>query len=200
MTTNTTPPAWAENFLRLVLRRVDFDAVSGDLLEEYRDRIHPARGQAQADSWYVKQVIGFAVRSAGVWGTLFGAAVVARTALDWFVPTRDFSMRSSISTFVGVGLLLVAGFLSARRSGSFASGPMCAALAAGMGGLISVAGAAGMLAFFHDSQTMSAIEGSGGLGEAFTLPIMMLVPALILGAVGGALGVAAHAKVRFDRN
>ena len=69
-----------------------------------------------------------------------------------------------------------------------------------MGGLISVAGAAGMLAFFHDSQTMSAIEGSGGLGEAFTLPVMMLVPALILGAVGGALGVAAHAKVRFDRN
>ena len=198
MTTNATPPAWAEDFLRLLLRRADFDAVSGDLLEEYRDRIHPARGQTGADSWYVRQVIGFAIRSAGVWGALFGVAIVIRTALDWFLPTQDFSVRSATSTYVGIGLLLAAGFSSAWRSGSFASGPLAAALAAVIGALISMAGAAGMLAVFHDSQTMSAIEGSGGLGEFFTMPIMMVVLALILGTIGGALGAAANSKLRLD--
>ena len=117
MTTVATPPAWADDFLRLVVRRADFDAISGDLLEEYRDRIHPARGQAQADFWYVKQIIGFAVRTVGVWGALFGAAIVLRTALDWFVPTSDFSFRSAMSTYFGLGLLLATGFWSAWRSG-----------------------------------------------------------------------------------
>lgn len=198
MTINPTPPAWAEAVLRLVLKRTDFDAVSGDLLEEYRDHIHPAKGRQRADSWYVSQVFGFAIRGVGVWGALFGIAAVVRTALDWFVPTQDFSIRSSISTFAGVGLLLVTAFWCSWRSGSFAAGPLGAAFAAAMGAVITVSASAGMLAIFHDSQTMSAIEGSGGLGEVFTLPIMMLVPALILGTIGGALGAAAHAKVRID--
>ena len=198
MTTNATPPAWAEAVLRLVVKGADFDAISGDLLEEYRDRIYPTRGQERADSWYVWQVLGYAMRSVGVWGALIGVAVVARTALDWFVPTQDFSIRSSISTYVGVGLLLVTGFSSAWRSGSFASGPLAAALAAVIGAIISAAGAAGLLAIFHDSRTMSAIDGSGGLGEAFTLPIMLIVPALILGTIGGALGAAAKKNRRLD--
>jgi hypothetical protein len=198
MITNATPPAWAEDVLRLVLRHADFDAVSGDLLEEYRDRVHPARGQQRADSWYVRQVLGFAIRSVGAWGALFGVATVVRTALDWFVPTQDFSVRSSISTYVGVGLLLVIGFWSAWRSGSVASGPLAAAVAAAVGALLSVAGAAAMLAVFNDSKTMSAIEGSGGLGEVFTLPIMMVVPGLILGTIGGALGAAAKTNRRLD--
>jgi len=198
MSTNATPPAWAEAVLRLALKGADFDAISGDLLEEYRDRIYPARGQERADSWYAWQVLGYAMRSVGIWGALIGVAVVARTALDWFVPTQDFSLRSSISTYVGVGLLLVTGFWSAWRSGSFASGPLAAALAAVIGAVISAAGAASMLAAFHDSQTMSAIEGSGGLGEVFTLPLMMVVPGLILGTIGGALGAAANDKLRLD--
>src|SRR5262245_58937130 len=93
-----------------------------------------------------------------VWGTLFGVAAVARTALDWFAPTADFSARSAISTYVGVGLLLVAGFWTAWRSGSFISGLLTAVLSAAIGAVISIAGAAGMLAVFHDSQTMTAIE------------------------------------------
>ena len=198
MTTNATPPAWAEDVLRLVLRRADFDAVSGDLLEEYRDRIHPARGQARADFWYVKQIIGFAVRSVGVWGALFGVAIVVRTALDWFVPTRDFSVRSAISSYVGIGVLLAAGFWSAWRSGSMKSGPLFAILTVIIGEIISDTGAAAMLAMFHDPQTMSAVEASGGLGEAFTLPIMLVLPAVILGTLGGALGVVANRKLRID--
>lgn len=196
MSTNATPPAWAEAALRLVVKRADFEAVSGDLLEEYRDRIYPARGPEQADVWYVRQVTGYGIRSVVVWGVLFGLAAVARTALDWFIPTQDFSVRSAVSTYVGVGLLLVTGFWSAWRSGSFGAGPLAAALAAIIGAFVSIAGAAGLLAVFHDSQTLSAIDGSGGLFEAFTLPVMMIFPGLILGTIGGALGVAANDKLR----
>ena len=198
MSTNATPPAWAEAALRLVLKPTDFEAVSGDLLEEYRGRIYPARGQGQADVWYVTQVTGYWIRTVGVWGALFGLAAVVRTALDWFVPTQDFSVRSAVSTYVGVGLLLVTGFWSAWRSGSFGAGPVAAALTAVIGACISIAGAAGLVAVFHDSQTMSAIDGSGGLGEAFTLPVMMVVPGLILGTIGGALGAAAKKNRRLD--
>lgn len=198
MSTNATPPGWAESILRAVVTRRSFDSVSGDLLEEYRDNVYPARGQQGADTWYVLQVFGFAIRSVGVWGALFGLAEVARTALDWFVPTHDFSVRSAISTYVGVGLLLATGFWSARRSGSLASGPLSAALAVMVGEIISAAGAAGMLACFHDPRTMSAVDASGGLGEVFTLPIILVLPALILGTLGGALGAAANQKLRID--
>jgi len=41
MTTDATPPAWAEAILRTVLKRADFASISGDLLEEYRETIYP---------------------------------------------------------------------------------------------------------------------------------------------------------------
>lgn len=133
-----------------------------------------------------------------VWGALFGGAFLARTALDWLMPTQDFSVRSAVSTYVGISLLLVTGFWSAWRSGSFVSGTLSAIVAAAIGAIVSIAGAGAMLAVFHDQQTLAAIERSGGLGEVFTLPIMMVIPALILGTLGGALGAAANAKVRID--
>ena len=198
MITDATPPAWAEMILRAVVNRRDFDSVSGDLLEEYRDTVYPARGRAAADRWYVVEVSGFVMRSVGVWGALFGGAFLARTALDWFVPTQDFSVRSAISTYVGMSLLLVTGFWSAWRSGSSAAGTFSATAAAIIGAMVSIGGAAGMLVMFHDQQTLAAIEGSGGLGEVFTSPLMMVVPALVLGTLGGALGAAANAKLRID--
>jgi hypothetical protein len=198
MSTDAMPPLWAETILRAVLKRADFDALAGDLLEEYRASVYPARGPQAADLWYVMQVVGFVVRTVGVIGALFGLAFLGRTALDWFVPTQDFSVRSSISTFLGVGLLLLTGFWTAWRSGSSTSGTLSATLAAIIGALISVAGAAGMLAVFHDPQTLAAIQGSGGLAEVFTLPIMMVFPAVIFGTLGGAVGAAANAKLRVD--
>jgi len=198
MTTDATPPAWAEAILRTVLKRADFASISGDLLEEYRETIYPERGRDGADRWYIKEVFGYVVRSVWIWAALFGAAGVARTALDWFIPTHDFSVRSAISTYVGIGLLLFTGFWSAWRSGSVASGPLSATAVVLIGELIDTAVAALMLALFHDPRTMSAIEASGGLGEVFTLPILLIVPAVVLGTLGGAFGAAAHAKVRVD--
>jgi hypothetical protein len=190
MSTEATPPAWAEALLRDVLQPVDGDSVTGDLLEEYRESIHPGRGPWRADVWYVGQVLGFVWRDARLWGTLFGVAFVARTALDWLRPPSDFYIRASVSTSLGITLLLAAAFLAARRSGSSAAGMIAGVTTASIGAAISIGGATALLAIWHDPQTMAAIRGSGGLGEVFTLPVMMLLPGLGLGIFGGIAGVA----------
>ena len=133
-----------------------------------------------------------------VWGVLFGGAFLARTALDWFVPTQDLSVRSSILTYVAGGLLLANGFWAAWLSGSSRSGTFSAAATAFVGAMISMGGAAAILAVFHDEQTLANIERTGGVYEAFILPVIMVIPALILGTLGGGLGAAAHAKQRID--
>jgi hypothetical protein len=187
---SATPPDWAEALLRVSLEPSDRDSVSGDLLEQYRDTILPARGQRRADRWYITQVFGFIWRAARLWGALFGTAAVARTALDWFAPTSDFHTRSSVSTALGVGILLGVGCWTARRSGSFLTGTVAGVATAALGACVSLAGAAALLAFRHDPGTMAAIRGSGGLGEVFMLPIMFVLPGMLLGTVGGVAGAA----------
>jgi hypothetical protein len=186
--TPATPPAWAEALLRLFVTPSRYDNVSGDLLEEYRDSVLPTRGPHRADLWYVTQVLGFMSRGAGLWAALFGAAFIARTAMDWLDPTVDFHARSMVSTLLGIGILLVAGFAAGRRSGSIAAGTALALATTAVGAAISIIGAAALLATWHDPGTMAAIRGSGGLSEAFTLPIMMVVPGAVFGTVGGAAG------------
>jgi hypothetical protein len=187
---SATPPRWAEALLRVVLKPGDSDSVSGDLLEEYRDSIHPVLGQRRADRWYMTQVIGFVWRDARVWAALFGAAVIARTAMDWVAPPGDFQTRSAVSTALSTGILLAAGFWAAWRSGSFVAGTVAGAATAGIGGCVSIVGAGALLALWHDPATLQAIRGSGGLSEAFTLPLMMGVPGVLLGTLGGLVGAA----------
>jgi hypothetical protein len=183
-----TPPSWAEALLRVFLTPADFDSVSGDLLEEYRDSIRPVRGESAADAWYVMQVLGFVWRSARIWAVLFAAAFVTRTALDWLAPPVDFHTRSTVSTFLGIGLLLSAGLWASMRSGSFFGGTLAGVAATALGAVISIIGAAGLLAIWHDAGTMAAIRASGGLGEVFELPVMMVIPGAVLGTIGGVVG------------
>ena len=62
--------------------------------------------------------------------------------------------------------------------------------------LMSVTGAMLLLAIWHDPQTQEAIIGSGGLGEVFVLPFMMIIPAVIVGTIGGAAGSASRRLLR----
>jgi hypothetical protein len=183
-----TPPDWAEALLRVFLTPADFDSVSGDLLEHYRDSIRPARGQSAADAWYVWQVLGFVWRRARIWAVLVAAAFVTRTALDWLEPPADFHTRATVSTFLGIGLLLCAGLWASMRSGSFVAGTLAGVAATALGAVISILGAAGLLALWHDAGTMAAISASGGLGEVFALPLMLVVPGAVLGTIGGLVG------------
>ena len=193
-----TPPAWAEGVLKIVVLPQDRLTVSGDLLEEYRERIHPARGQRAADAWYVRQVSGFVWRGYALWAALLSGTWVARGALDWLVPTTDFHARSLASTLISVGIFLSVGVLAAWRTVSFrresdlgdafAAGGIAGLITAVIGAFATVSGAAILLAIWHDPATLAAIDGSGGLGEAFTLPFAMAVPGTLLGALGGLLG------------
>jgi len=108
---NARPPQWAEALLRLLLTPKDRESVSGDLLEEYRDTIVPARGPA-ADRWYVWQVGSFLLRTSWGWGAVLGAALVIRYLFDTLVPVTDYRMRATTLTYTIIGAFLLAG---ARR-------------------------------------------------------------------------------------
>ena len=184
------PPAWAESILRVALGPREFESVAGDLLEEYRDTLVPQRGQSGADAWYLFQVSVFVGRRAGVWALLFGGAFLARTALDAFAPTTDFSTRSAISTYLGVGLLLTAGCWAAVRSGSLFAGTIVGFATTALGAIVSILGASILLGVWHDAATMEAIRGSGGVSEIFSLPLMLMMPGVLLGTIGGLMGSA----------
>jgi len=80
--------------------------------------------------------------------------------------------------------------LAYRRSGSFVAGIVAGVATAVIGAVISIVGDAVLLAIWHDPGTLAAIRGSGGLSEVFTLPVMMVMPGLLLGTVGGIAGAA----------
>ena len=52
-----SPPRWAEAQLRSLLRPVDRESISGDLLEEYRAVRRPSLGALRANIWYVRHVL-----------------------------------------------------------------------------------------------------------------------------------------------
>lgn len=190
MTATANPPRWVEVLLKVFLKPGDFESVSGDLLEQYRDSVYPVRGRRRADLWYVGQVLSFVSPGARLFAALFSAQFLARTALDWFQPPLDFHTRSTVSTALAVGTLLAAGFWAAWRSESFAAGAFAGIFTTSLASITSIAGAAAMLAFWHDPQTMAAIRGSGGFEEVFTLPVTMVFPGVVLGACGGIASAA----------
>ena len=61
---------WGDFVLRLLVRRRDRDTISGDLLEEYREHVLPARGPRAARFWYVRQILSFV--SPLAWGLVIG--------------------------------------------------------------------------------------------------------------------------------
>src|SRR5438552_1362536 len=134
------PPRWADAILRLSLKTTDRETVSGDLLEEYRAAIVPARGKASANAWYVRQVAGFVWRATWVWAVLFSGAFVARQAWDFLVPTHDFVFRSQLTTYAAVALLAGSAFWAAWRSGSFVAGLVITIVMTQIAAVLSVAG------------------------------------------------------------
>lgn len=182
------PPRWAEVLLQLVLTSADRDCVSGDLLEQYRDEIVPARGQSAAARWYVRQVCGYLWRAAWPWAAVFAAGFLARTVYDWRVPTTDFLERSRLTTAFGATTLVGAAFWGSRRSRSVLAGLLLAGLTTQIAAVFSLAGVTVALLVWHDAGTMRAIAGSGGLMEAYTLPFMTIGPAIVGGTIAGTIG------------
>ena len=188
VTVNASPPSLGELILRAFLTERDFETVSGDLLEEYRENVCATRGALRADLWYWAQVLGFAWRDAGSWAILFAAVFLARTAIDWHMPTADFHTRSAISTLAAVGNFLAAGLRAGSRSGWSAAGAIAGLATAGLALPLQFLGAGMLLVLWHDPTIVAAIRGSGGLEEVYTLPLLTVLPGILFGAIGGALG------------
>jgi hypothetical protein len=180
-----TPPLWAEQVLRLLLKPEDRESVSGDLLEEYRVSVAPSRGRVRADIWYLREVIGLVWRAASIWGLLLAVSVIGRDTLDWWLsPTDDFYARSIVSTGVAVALFACAGALTAWRSRSIRSGMLAGTAAGLIAAVIVNLGSVVMLAVKHDPHTMAMIRASGGLDEVFSLPIFITLPGTVCATVG----------------
>lgn len=190
--TSSMPPRWAESLLRLVLDSRDQATVSGDLLEEFRESIRTTRGPTAADAWYVRQVIGFVVWSNAVPALLLGGAFVSRTALDWLQPPANFHARSLISTLIAASILLVSGLFASWKSDMILAGGLSGIATTALAAFLSTIGALGLLAIWHDPTTLRAIEASGGLEEVFSLPVMLMVPGVAIGGVGGVIGATAR--------
>jgi hypothetical protein len=135
-------------------------------------------------------------RSTWVFAAVFSGAFLARILYDWLVPTTDFVARAQASTYFGASTLLLVGFWSAWRAGSFAAGPLGAAVTSQIAAVMSAVGAAVLLAIWHDPDTQRAIIGSGGLGEVFVLPFMMIIPAVIVGGLGAAAAILGKRLLR----
>jgi hypothetical protein len=194
VTSTASPPRLVEAIFRLLLAPHDRESVSGDLLEEYRDSIYPARGRRRADLWFTRQVAAFIWHSNQLWAALLGGAFIARTALDWLVPTVDFHSRSAVSTVLSVGILLCAGFLAGWRSGSPWAGIIAGMATTLIAAIVSGFGAVWLLILYHDPHTMAAIQASGGLEEVFTLPVALVIPGVCLGLLGGLSATAARMR------
>ena len=182
------PPRWAEAILRLLLKPEDRDSVSGDLLEEYRDSIVPARGAA-ADWWYLRQVGSFLLRASWAWGAILGAALVIRYLFDTLVPPTDYRMRATALTYTIMTACLLAGFSGAWRTRSMRAGVLTSLSAATMGAFFSIVGTGLMLAVWHDPATLDAWRRSGGLDEAFIdVPLKIIALGAAIGTLGAVLG------------
>lgn len=195
---DATPPAWAEGLLQFVVRRDHRDSITGDLLEEYRERMVPSRGPAAADRWYVRQMLGYMWRETWLWAVVFAAAALFRDALDRFDPPQSYYLRSIITTWTAIALFAATGFFGARRTQSFVGGAL-AGLAMGLiAAGLTVAASVVMLALAHDAATMDAIARSGGLEEAFILPFVIVVPGTVFATIAAGIGRLSTLGWRID--
>ena len=131
-------------------------------------------------------------RTAWFCGVVSAAAILARTALDWFVPPETFYARATVTTFTAIGLFAFAGFRATWRTGSLRSGMLAGIGMGAISAALVLAGSLVMFAFRHDAQTLWAIERSGGLAEVFTLPLIMALPGALIAGLGGILGKIAR--------
>ena len=81
------PPRWSEQLLRSLLIDRDRDAISGDLLEEYREVVVPTHGARRARWWYRRQAVGVVWHGARLpvmiglaIGTVLGVMILIDTA------------------------------------------------------------------------------------------------------------------------
>ena len=113
---------WADFVLRLLLSPRDRDAISGDLLEEYREEILPAKGPYVARLWYLRQVMSFVspLKVGLAMGFAAGTLNLVDTAIEPLTDDTAGRMLPLLGVLLFVWLLI--GFRAARRTQRFRDG------------------------------------------------------------------------------
>jgi hypothetical protein len=184
------PPRWAGALLSWLLPPDEAETVVGDLVEEYRETVLPARGQQQADVWFIWQVAGFVWRAPIVWGFVIAMFISGRFLLDTFAPPASYFQRSFFTTWSSILIYLLAGAWAARRTGRALTGTLLALTAHAIGWSLSVAITAVLFVgvIRNDPRMLSLFHETGGWGEQWLLSLMLLPFVLVLGSLGGLCG------------
>jgi hypothetical protein len=213
------PPRWAERLLRIFLASRDRDTIPGDLLEEYREVVLPARGKLRAQIWYVKQVLSF-VDAITLGFIIGGLAATANLIATPLLPDAE-DTPAALLAFYGPMLLMWALFCFAtyRRSRSLAQAIKAGALIGfvtfaifQVGNLVRVNLFLDTVSHRDDWRNMLSSYRTSGFGSfraytnyiyAVMTPLLLLVGSTIgaaTGLVGGLLGLttgtAGQARVR----
>jgi uncharacterized protein YqgC (DUF456 family) len=184
------PPGPAAALLSWLLPAEEAETVAGDLIEEYRDTVLPASGRWSANTWFVRQVVGFVWRAPAVWGLLVGMFVSGRFLLDTFAPPASYSQRSFFTTWSSILLYLLAGAWGARRTGRAATGTLVAVCAHAIGWIVNAAVTAVLFVgvIRTEPARLTLFKQTGDWGEVWFLPLMLLPFVLVLGSIGGLCG------------
>ena len=110
---------WADIVLRLLLSQRDRETISGDLLEEYREDVLPARGAFRARLWYARQVASFI--SPVTWGLIIGITAGSLQLLDTALEPLADDTAGGMLIIVGTLLTLwtAASYVATERAGRF---------------------------------------------------------------------------------
>ena len=100
------------------------------------------------------------------------------------MPTNTFAPRAEATTLTMISTLLVIGGSSTLRTRSVTAGIASTATALTLAAVIDIFALAFIYVNWRSAELMAAIKASGGLLEAFTLPIILIVPGTLIGAVG----------------
>jgi hypothetical protein len=180
--------------LSALLPRASDESVSGDLLEQYRETVFPARGALGANVWYVRQAAGFLWRSTWIFVVFFASILILRTIVDTFAPPglapHSYQFRSALSGRSAIGTFLVAGLFAGYRTGRSSAGLLTALVTSAAGYAIAVC--FDIVLFLtviqHDAEKLSLFYITGGWGEELGLPIIHTFIAAMLGLLGGTCG------------
>jgi hypothetical protein len=200
---NANPPRWAECLLRALLPRRDRETVSGDLLEEYREAVRPARGRLGADLWYLRQLPGLVggVAMGVAIGLAAGGLIIVSTIFDPLADDTAFGVLGAVAAIAF--LFAVAGFSSRRRGGTLLDALKAGAAAGAIAFTLIHLAAIVRVNLFLDTirhradwqNLVAEFERSGSRNlRAFANDVylrqILLIPAIgtALGMIGGVLG------------
>ena len=189
---------WTLAVLSLLMPPDEAETVAGDLIEEYRDTVYPAVGAWRADFWLARQIAGFVWRVPLVWGLLVAAFIAGRFLADTFAPPQSYAARSFFTTWSSILLYLLAGAWGGRRTGRALAGVLVAAGAHAIGWTVNAAITAVVFVgvIRPEPAMLNLFYATGGWGEQWLLPVMLLPIVLVLGAIGGVFGRARRRRAR----